>query len=69
MKKVELRTVSPYNAPKHFDMKALKLHGTEETGSTKFWMGLSHFLPGGGAEYDCSPSEKIYFVIEGQSII
>lgn len=69
MKKVEIQNVKPYNAPKHFDMKALKLHGTEETGATKFWMGMSYFLPGGGAEwaYDGdSPTEKIYFVLDGE---
>jgi quercetin dioxygenase-like cupin family protein len=66
MKKVQLSDVSPYQAPKHFNMTALKLHGKEETGAQKFWMGLSHFLPGGGAEFDASPVEKIYFVLEGE---
>ena len=45
-------------------MTALKLHGKEESGSTKFWMGLSYFLPQGGAEYDASPTEKVYFVLD-----
>ena len=60
---------NPYNAPKHFDMTAIRLHGKEESGSEKFWMGMSHFLPGGGAEYDASPTEKVYFVLEGQVTI
>jgi glyoxylate utilization-related uncharacterized protein len=66
MKKVEIKNVKPYSAPKHFNMSALKLHGREETGAQKFWMGLSHFLPQGGAEQDASPTEKIYFVLEGE---
>jgi quercetin dioxygenase-like cupin family protein len=66
MKKVALKDVKPYQAPKHFNMTALRLHGKEETGAQRFWMGLSHFLPGGGAEYDASPLEKIYFVLEGE---
>ncbi len=66
MKKVELKDVKPYVAPKHFNMTALKLHGKEETGSTKFWMGLSHFLPQGGAEFDASPTQKVYFVLDGE---
>ncbi len=66
MKKREVKDVKPYKAPGHFDMTALRLHGKEESGAKKFWMGLSHFLPGGGAEYDESPTEKIYFVLEGQ---
>ena len=66
MKKVQLSDVKPYQAPRHFNMTALRLHGKEETGAQKFWMGLSHFLPGGGAEFDASPVEKIYFVLEGE---
>ena len=66
MKKVELKDVKPYAAAKLFNMTALKLHGKDETGSTKFWMGLSHFLPQGGAEFDASPTEKVYFVLDGE---
>ena len=66
MKKVEIKDVKPYQAAKHFDMIAMRLHGKEETGASKFWMGLSHFLPGGGAEFDASPTEKIYFVLAGE---
>ena len=68
MKKIQLDRVKPYEAPGHFKMAALKLHGKEETGSQKFWVGLSHFLPGGGAEYAYtdSPTEKVYFVLDGE---
>jgi len=66
MKKVELKDVKPYDAAKHFNMTAMRLHGKEESGAQKFWMGLSHFLPGGGAEMDATPTEKIYFVLEGE---
>ena len=69
MKKVQLKDVNPYEAPKHFKMMSLRLHGKEETGAQRFWMGLSHFLPQGGAEYDESPLEKIYFVLEGEVTI
>jgi glyoxylate utilization-related uncharacterized protein len=71
MKKVELKDVKAYEAPGHFGMTAMRLHGKEETGIQKFWMGLSHFLPGGGAEwaYEDSPLEKIYFVLEGEMTV
>ena len=46
MKKVRLEQVQPYEAAGHFKMVALRLHGKEETGSEKFWIGISHFLPG-----------------------
>ena len=68
MKKVRLDEVKSYAAPGHFGMVAMKLSGKEETGAEKFWIGLSHFLPGGGAEYayEDSPTEKVYFVLEGE---
>jgi mannose-6-phosphate isomerase-like protein (cupin superfamily) len=67
MKKITLDQLKPYEAPGHFKMVAMRLAGKEETGSQKFWMGLSHFLPGGGASwgYEDNPNEKFYFVLEG----
>jgi quercetin dioxygenase-like cupin family protein len=69
MKKIEIKDVKPYEAVGHFGMTAMRLHGREETGTTKFWMGLSHFLPGGGADMGATPTEKIYFVLEGEVTI
>ena len=68
MKLVEFKDVKPYKAPKHFDCVSLRVQGKEETGVSKFWMGVTHFLPGGGAEYDYTESaaEKVYFVLEGE---
>ena len=67
MKKIQLDQLKPYEAPGHFKMVAMRLAGKDETGSEKFWVGLSHFLPGGGAEYayEDSPTEKLYFVLDG----
>ncbi|MCR0983354.1 cupin domain-containing protein [Roseomonas populi] len=56
----------PYEAPNHVGMKALRLQGFEEGGPEKFWTGLSHFLPGGGAGPDSSPLEKVYVVLSGE---
>jgi glyoxylate utilization-related uncharacterized protein len=68
MKKVSLSQVKPYSATKHFNMTALRLQGKEETGIQKFWVGLSYFLPDGGAEwaYEDSPTEKVYLVLDGE---
>jgi mannose-6-phosphate isomerase-like protein (cupin superfamily) len=68
MKKVSLSQVKPYAAAKHFNMTAMRLQGKEETGIQKFWVGLSYFLPGGGAEwaYEDNPNEKVYIVLEGE---
>jgi len=71
MVKRELKDCKSYNPPMHFEMAAIRLHGKEESGTQKFWMGISHFLPGGGAEYDYenSPTEKIYYVLEGEVVV
>ena len=56
----------PYQAPNHFDVRALRLQGFEEGGPENFWVGLSHILPGGGAGPDSSPLEKVYVVVAGR---
>jgi len=66
MKKINLAQVKPYEAAGHFKMIALRLSGKDETGAEKFWVGLSHFLPGGGAEFGATPAEKYYFVLDGE---
>jgi quercetin dioxygenase-like cupin family protein len=55
----------PYQAPNHYDMRSLRLQGFEPGGPTQSWVGLSHFLPGGGAGPDSSPLEKVYVVLRG----
>lgn len=59
----------PYVAPKHFDMRSLRLQGFDVSTSQFAWVGLSHFLPGGGAQMDSSPLEKIYVVLAGEITI
>ena len=51
MKKISLEELKAYEAPGHYGMTAMRVHGKDETGAQKFWVGLSTFLPGGGAEY------------------
>jgi quercetin dioxygenase-like cupin family protein len=59
----------PYEAPNHYDMRSLRLQGFEPGGPTGSWVGLSHFLPGGGAGPDSSPLEKVYVVLSGELTI
>lgn len=48
-------------------MKAMRIHGKEETGTSKFWMGMSHFLRWQADwAYEDSPTEKVYYVLEGE---
>ena len=59
----------PYEAPNHRDVRSLRLQGFEAGGPTNQWVGLSHFLPGGGAGPDASPLEKVYVVLEGEMTV
>lgn len=59
----------PYEAPNHWGVTGLRLQGFEEGGPTNQWMGLSQFLPGGGAGPDASPIEKLYFIVEGEMTV
>jgi quercetin dioxygenase-like cupin family protein len=64
-----LEDAPPYEAPNHFDMRSLRLQGCNDGGPKSFWVGLSHFLPRGGAGPDSSPLEKVYVVLSGQLIV
>jgi len=71
MVKRTLEELKAYEAPGHFNMTAMRIHGKEETGAEKFWVGLSTFLPGGGAgyAYEDNPLEKFYYVLEGEMTV
>lgn len=56
----------PYDAARHFDMVGLRLQGFDASPTESFWVGLSHFLPGGGAESAASPLERVYVVLSGE---
>lgn len=58
-----------YEAPNHRDVKGLRLQGFEEGGPENQWVGLSQFLPGGGAGPDATPFEKVYVVLEGEMTV
>ena len=62
---------TPYEAKGHFGVSTMRIHGKEETGAEKFWLGFSTFLPGGGADYsgEQSPTEKVYYVLTGEMTV
>ena len=53
-----LADAKPYEAPNHRGCTALRLFGAEAGGTQTVVVGLSHFLPGGGAGPDASPPAK-----------
>jgi quercetin dioxygenase-like cupin family protein len=66
MEVTRIDEAAPYQAPKHFDVRTLRLHGADATPAENFTVGLSIFLPAGGAEMDATPLEKVYVVLEGE---
>lgn len=66
MRVTRYKDAKAYDAPGHYDMTPLRLHGAEAGKTEKFICGLSHFEPGGGAEMSASNTEKVYFCIEGE---
>ena len=68
MIKRTINDLSSYDAKGHFGCSCMRYHGKEETGASKFWVGMSIFLPNGGAEYayEDNPLEKVYYVLEGE---
>lgn len=58
-----------YDAPNHRLCSGLRLFGSEAGGTKDLIVGVSHFLPGGGAGPDASPPEKVYFVLNGELTI
>jgi quercetin dioxygenase-like cupin family protein len=55
-----------YEAPNHRGCSALRFFGLDAGGPKEIVVGLSHFLPGGGAGPDASPTEKVYVVLAGE---
>ena len=58
-----------YEAPNHRGVAGLRLQGFEAGGPTNQWVGLSQFLPGGGAGPDSTPFEKVYIVLDGEMTV
>ena len=63
--KRELKDAPTYPAAKHFDVKTLLLQHRDNGGPKSFWVGLSYFLPDGGAEMSSSSMERVYAVLSG----
>ncbi len=58
-----------YEAPNQRGVVGLRLQGWEAGGPVNQWVGLSQFLPGGGAGPDQTPFEKVYVVLEGEMTV
>ncbi len=58
-----------YEAPGHFDVNTTRLHNPTDINEGTIVMGLSHFLPGGGANMAPANFEMIYYIAEGEMTV
>lgn len=58
-----------YEAPGHYDVLTTRLHDPQDVNEGTIVNGLSHFLPGGGAEASESKFEMIYYIISGEMTV
>jgi quercetin dioxygenase-like cupin family protein len=66
MQVTRAQNAQPYTAPRHHEVHGLRLQGYDATNTENFWVGLSYFLPGGGADRSATPFEKVYVVLDGE---
>ncbi|PZU21346.1 MAG: cupin [Shinella sp.] len=66
MKVTRIHDAKAYEAKNHFGMVALRLQGEAASDCHFASLGLSHFLPGGGAQESASNIEKLYVVVSGE---
>jgi quercetin dioxygenase-like cupin family protein len=66
MQVTKYKEAKRYEAANHFDVSALRLQGHEASKTSNFWVGLSHYLPGGRAEKSASDFERVYMVLDGE---
>ena len=69
MQVTRIADAGTYQAPGHFDVRTLRLQGSEATPVDNFTVGLSVFLPAGGCEMSATPLEKVYVVLDGEVTI
>jgi mannose-6-phosphate isomerase-like protein (cupin superfamily) len=69
MKVTRFQEAVKYNPPKHLDCHAMHLQHKSLGCEAPYWMGCSYYLPGAKAEWDASPLDKIYIVLEGELTI
>lgn len=67
MKVTRISQAVKYSPPKHTEtVHAMHLQHARLGCGAPFWVGLSYYLPGAKAEWDASPLDKIYVVLEGE---
>ena len=58
-----------YVAPAHHEVATRRLQGQEAGPTERFWVGLSYYLPGGGADESPTSEETVYVVLDGTLVV
>jgi quercetin dioxygenase-like cupin family protein len=58
-----------YQAAAHHGVATLRLQGHEAGPTDRFWVGLSYYLPGGGADETPAGEETVYVVLDGSLVV
>jgi mannose-6-phosphate isomerase-like protein (cupin superfamily) len=58
-----------YVAKAHHDVATMRLQGHEAGPTERFWVGLSYYLPGGGADESPTSEETVYVVLDGTLVV
>jgi quercetin dioxygenase-like cupin family protein len=58
-----------YVAKAHHDVATMRLQGHEAGQTERFWVGLSYYLPGGGADESPASEETVYVVLDGTLVV
>jgi quercetin dioxygenase-like cupin family protein len=65
MRVTRLGEAPSYEAIAHHGVAGLRLQGQEAGPTENFWVGLSYYLPGGGADERPTAGETVYVVLDG----
>ena len=68
-KVVRKEDATKYEAPGHFECLTTRLHNPVDVNDGTIVMGLSHFLPGGGAKPAPANFEMVYYIAEGEMTV
>ena len=58
-----------YVAPAHHEVATRRLQGQDAGPTERFWVGLSYYLPGGGADESPTSEETVYVVLDGTLVV
>jgi quercetin dioxygenase-like cupin family protein len=69
MRVTRLLSAPSYDAVAHHGVAARRLQGHEAGPTSGFWVGLSYYLPGGGADERPTAAETVYVLLDGSLVV